>query len=146
VAEIPDKLVFTTFSARRIGALVVWVGSGDLEIADADWEPYVKWCQAIQRETGELKVLTTPFGHAPSPSQRSLLDQELDTERMRVAVMLSNPKLVAVVRAFSWFIKGITPFKAHELEKALAFLGESDTAGVRAAIHELGGKVTSAAR
>lgn len=143
MAGIPDKLELGTFSARRLGSLVVYVANAEREIADADWEPYVKWLQAIQRESGELKVLTAAGGSAPSSSQRSMLDRELDTDRLRVAVMLSNPKLVAVVRAFSWFIKGITPFKAHELDKALAFLGEADTAGVRAAIHELGGQVSA---
>lgn len=145
MADIPEQLVLSTFSARRLGSLIVYVANGDAEIADGDWERYVKWLQAIQLEEGELRVLTAAGGRAPSSKQRSLLDRELNTERLRVAVMLSNPKLVAVVRAFSWFIKGITPFKAHELDKALAFLNETDTSRVRSAIRDLGGQVPAGA-
>ena len=143
MADLPEQLALSTFSARRLGSLIVFVCKPETDIDDADWAPYVKWLQAIQLVEGELRVLTTAGGRAPSAKQRSLLDRELDTEHLRVAVLLSNPQLVTVVRAFSWFIKGIKPFKAHELDKALEFLSEPDTARVRTAIRELGGQVSS---
>lgn len=80
------------------------------------------------------------------PAQRSLLSRELQTEHIKVAVLLTDPKLVVIVKITSWFMKGAEAFKAHELEKALAYLGESDHAGVRAAIRELGGVIHKAAR
>jgi len=39
----------------------------------------------------------------------------------------------------------VQAFKAHELEQALAFLGESDLVRVRTTIRELGGVVHKAA-
>jgi hypothetical protein len=47
--------------------------------------------------------------------------------------------LLPVVKASAWFMKGIKPFGATELDKALAYLGETDVSAVRIAIRELGG-------
>lgn len=146
MAGIPEELLLGSFSARRLGRLVVFVCAPGQDIDDQDWQKYVAWLKALQRETPELSVLTAAGGRAPSSAQRSLLSRELDAERIRLAVLLSDPKLVVIVKVSSWFMKSAAPFKAHELEKALAYLGETDVARVRTAIRELGGTVYSAAR
>ncbi len=60
-------------------------------------------------------------------------------------MLLSDWKLVAIVRVSSWFMKGAEAFHAHELDKALAYLGQADGARVRTAIRDLGGVVFKAA-
>lgn len=144
--EFPDQLILPTFSARLLGRLVVWVGKPDVEIADPDWETYVKWLHSVQQANRDIKILTVAGGRAPSARQRGMLNRELDTERMRVAIMLSNPNLVAIVRVTSWFIRGVAAFKQDELSAALKHLRETDVDGVRSAIRNLGGEVASSSR
>lgn len=143
--DLPEELIFDTFSARLLKRLVVFVNKPGIDIADGDWDRYVQWLKALQHESLSLGILTAPDGRAPSASQRSLLNRELRTDRIKVAVMLSDPKLVVIVRVTSWFMKGVQAFKAHELEQALAYLGEGDLVRVRATIRELGGLVHKAA-
>jgi hypothetical protein len=130
-----------------IDRLVVFVNEPGTDISDGDWQRYVDWLKALQSVSPELKILTAPGGRAPSSAQRSVLNRELKTDSMRVAVMLSDWKLVAVVRVTAWFIKGAEAFGATDLEKALAYLGESGSlAAVRVAFRELSGKSASVAR
>ncbi len=143
---IPDQLTLRSFSARLLGRLVVFVCTPGCDIDDRDWAEYVQWLKLLQREKTELKVLTAAGGRAPSSAQRGLLSRELDTAQIKLAVLLTDPKLVVIVKVSSWFMKGAEPFKAHELDKALAYLGETDVSRVRHAIRELGGTVYSAAR
>jgi hypothetical protein len=146
VAPIPDELRLSTFSARVLwGKLVVFVCKPGLNIGDQDWAVYVDWLKALQQASPELGILTAAGGRAPSSAQRSMLNRELKTERIRLAVLLSDPRLVPIVKVSSWFMRGAAPFRAHELDKALAYLGESDVARVRIAIRELGGVVHKAA-
>lgn len=146
MAAIPEELRLGSFSARLLGRLVVFVCTPGRDIDDQDWQTYVAWLKALQRNTPELGVLTAADGRAPSSAQRSLLSRELDADRIRLAVLLSDPKLVVIVKVSSWFMKGAEPFKAHELDKALTYLGETDIARVRTTIRELGGTVHSAPR
>jgi hypothetical protein len=145
MASVPDELILSTFSARRLDRLIVFVNHRGREVADDDWNQYIQWLKALQALTPELSILTAPDGRAPSSTQRALLNRELVTDNVRLAVLLSDPKLVAIVRVSSWFMKGAEPFRAHELEKALAYLGQGDPARVRATIRELGGVVYKAA-
>jgi hypothetical protein len=145
VAGFPNELILPTLSARLLGRLVVFVNQPGLPIADADWRSYLDWLNAIQQSVSDVGVITAPGGSAPSSAQRSLLNRELRTDHIKVAVLLSDPKLVAIVRVTSWFMKSVEAFKAHELEKALAYLGETDVARVRNTIRELGGTVAKAA-
>jgi hypothetical protein len=142
---VPDELLLSTFSARLLNRLVVFVCKPGCEIGDDDWMQYVMWLKALQEETLNLAILTAPDGRAPSSAQRSLLSRELRTDRIKVAVLLSDPKLVVIVKITSWFMRGAEAFKAHELEKALRYLGETDLVRVRATIRELGGVVHKAA-
>jgi hypothetical protein len=142
---VPDELNLETFSARLLNRLVVFVCKPGLDIADDDWAQYVTWLKAIQAETANLGILTAAGGRAPSSAQRSLLSRELQTDRIKVAVLLSDPKLVVIVKITSWFMRGAEAFKAHELEKALLYLGETDVVRVRTTIRELGGVVHKAA-
>lgn len=139
--DLPEELILGTFSARLLNRLVVFVNKPGVDIADDEWERYVQWLKALQHESLSLGILTAPDGRAPSSAQRALLSRELRTDRIKVAVLLSDPKLVVIVRVTSWFMKGVQAFKAHELEQALVFLGESDVVRVRATIRELGGVV-----
>jgi hypothetical protein len=145
VAVAEEELVLPTFSCRLLGRLVVFVCKPGCDIADADWNQYLQWLQTLQRDVPDLAVLTAAGGRAPSSAQRALLNRELKADRIRLAVLLSDPKLVAIVRVTSWFMKGAEPFRAHEIEKALAYLGEGDPARVRTVIRELGGVVHKAA-
>lgn len=146
VASVPDELLLSTFSTRVLnGRLVVFVCKPGLDIGDSDWALYLDWLKALQRVSPDLGIVTAAGGRAPSSAQRSLLNRELQTDRIRLAVLLSDPRLIPIVRVSSWFMKGATPFRAHELEKALAFLGETDVARVRTTIRELGGVVHKAA-
>ena len=138
---IPEELVLPTFSARLLNRLVVFVCRPGVDIGDADWETYIQWLKALQAEVPDLNVLTAAGGRAPSSAQRSLLSRELKADRIRLAVLLVDPKLVVIVRVVSWFMKGAQAFRAHELDKALDYLGEKDIARVRTAIRELGGVV-----
>ncbi len=142
---VPDELLLPTFSARRLGRVIVFVCRSGHDIGDQDWAEYVGWLKALQSNELELKILTAAGGRAPSAAQRSLISRELNTDAMRVAVLLSDAKLLAIVRVTSWFMKGTKAFGAHEIEKALTFLGETDAAGVRAVIRDLGGVVYTAA-
>ncbi len=143
---IPGELILPTFSARVLDRLVVFVCRPGLDIADDDWSRYVDWLKALQQESPELGILTAAGGRAPSAAQRARLNRELKTDGIRLAVLLADWKLVAVVRVSSWFMKGAEPFHAHELDKALAYLGEGDSAKVRTTIRELGGVVFKAAQ
>jgi hypothetical protein len=145
VVKVPDELLLTTFSARLLNRLVVFVCKPGVDIADDDWEQYVMWLKDLQREALNLGILTAAGGRAPSSAQRSLLSRELRTDRIKVAVLLTDPKLVVIVKITSWFMRGAEAFKAHELEKALSYLGEPDVVRVRATIRELGGVVHKAA-
>ena len=117
----------------------------ELDIDDGDWQRYVAWLKALQAKEPVLKVLTAPGGRAPNAAQRRLLNEELRADSLRVAVMLSDPKLLVVVRITSWFIKNTEAFGANELGLALKFLGADNVAEVRAAIRALGGVVPEAA-
>jgi hypothetical protein len=139
--DLPEELILGTFSARLLNRLIVFVNKPGVEIADADWERYIEWLKGLQHESLSLGILTAPDGRAPSSAQRALLNRELRTDRIKVAVLLSDPKLVVIVRVTSWFMRGVQAFKAHELEQALAYLGEGDLARVRSTIRELGGVV-----
>lgn len=145
MASYPVQLDLTTFSARLLDRLVVFVCRPGLEIADNDWRVYVDWLKSIQAEKPQLNILTAPGGKAPSAAQRSLINRELNTENLKLAVLLTDPKLVVIVKVSSWFMRSAEPFRAHELDKALAFLGESNPAAVRTAIREMGGVVYNAA-
>lgn len=145
MAAFPSELILPTFSARLLGRLVVFVNRPGLEIADPDWRRYLDWLKAIQAETPDLAVITAAGGRAPSSAQRSLLNSEVRTDRIRIAVLLDDPKLVVIVKVTSWFMKSAEPFKAHELEKALAYLGETNVALVKTTIRELGGSVAKVA-
>jgi hypothetical protein len=146
VPNPPEELSLPTFSARLVGRLIVFVCRAGLDIADDDWRKYIDWLKALQQVSPELKILTAPGGRAPSSAQRSLINRELDTDAMRLAVLLSDPKLVAVVRVTSWFMRSAEPFRADELEKALAYLGEGDVDRVTRVIRELGGAPVQAVR
>lgn len=145
MAAIPNELILPTFSARLLGRLVVFVNRPGLDISDLDWRRYLDWLRAVQAETPELSIITAAGGRAPSSAQRSLLNSEVRTDRIRIAVLLDDPKLVVIVKVTSWFMKSAEPFKAHELEKALAYLGETNVALVKTTIRELGGSVPKAA-
>lgn len=142
--DLPEELILRTFSARLVKRLVVFVNATGLDIADDDWETYVRWLKALQHESLSLGILTAPHGRAPSAAQRGLLNRELRADRIKVAVLLSDPKLLVVVRVTSWFMKGVKAFGADEVDEALAYLGEGDAARVRSTIRELGGVVHSA--
>jgi hypothetical protein len=145
VPSYPNQLDLPTLAVRLLDRLIVFVCKPGLDIADDDWNQYIAWVKAIQADKPQLNILTAPGGRAPSSAQRSLLNRELDTDNLRLAVMLSDPKLVVVVKVSSWFMRSAEPFRAHELEKALAYLGETNIAGVRVAIRELGGAIPYAA-
>ena len=145
IVGFPAELILPTFSARLVNELVVFVCQPNLDIGDDDWRTYVQWLKELQRELPSLGILTAAGGRAPSSAQRSLLSRELQTDRIKVAVLLTDPKLVVIVKITSWFMKGAEAFKAHELEKALAYLGASDHARIRATIRELGGIIHKAA-
>lgn len=120
----------------------MFVNRPGFDIADDDWRVYVQWLKDLQKEVRELGILTAAGGRAPSSAQRSLVSRELDTDAIRMAILLSDPKLLAIVRVTSWFMKGTAAFKAHEIDAALAFLGEREGgARVRTTIRELGGVV-----
>ncbi len=135
--RLPDQLVLPTISFRLLDQLVVFVGKPGIEIADADWGRYMEWLKALLTDGRKLGVLVTP-GPAPSSGQRSVLLQVLKADTVRVAVLISDPKVIAVVRVMSWFLKNTKPFPANELENALAYLGERDVARVRSTIRDLG--------
>jgi len=146
VAVAENQLILPTFSCRLLGRLVVFVCKPGCDIADADWGVFIAWLKELQRTSPDLSVLTAAGGRAPSSAQRALLNRELQADRIRLAVLLSDPKLVAIVRVTSWFMKGAEPFRAHELDKALLYLGGGeDPARVRTVIRELGGVVHKSA-
>ena len=145
VVDTSDELLLGTFSARLLNRLVVFVCKPGMDIADADWEIYVRWLKDLQRDNLNLGILTAAGGRAPTSAQRAVLSRELRTDRIKIAVLLSDPKLVVIVKITSWFMRGAEAFKAHELEKALLYLGETDVSRVRYTIRELGGVVHKAA-
>ncbi|MDF3068701.1 MAG: hypothetical protein K0R38_4302 [Polyangiaceae bacterium] len=115
-----------------------------LDIADDDWRAYVQWLKDVQQRIPDIGILTAAGGRAPTSAQRSLVSRELNTDAIRMAILLSDPALLVIVRVTSWFMKGTAAFKAHEIDAALAFLGERDGgARVRTTIRELGGVVFS---
>jgi hypothetical protein len=137
---LPDDLVLPTLSCQALGGS--WCSCARRGgIADADWERYVEWLKVLRRHMKHLAVLTGPGGRAPTSTQRAVLNRELNAEWIRLAVLLSDPKLIPIVKVSAWFMTGAKPFRAHELGKALAYLGEGDPAQVRLAIRELGGVV-----
>ena len=142
--RVPNELILPTISVRLLDRLVVFVGREGVQIADADWKRYMEWLRALLLEPRELGVLVTT-GPAPTSAQRSLLLQEPKADKLRVAVLISDAKMMAVTRVMSWFMKRTKPFPAHELQKALEHLGESDIVRVRASIRELGGAPPKAA-
>jgi hypothetical protein len=144
VPSYPTQLDLPTLAVRLLDRLIVFVCKPGLDIADDDWGKYIAWVKAIQAENPQLNILTAPGGRAPTSAQRSLLNRELDTDQLRLAVLLSDPKLVVIVKVSSWFMRSAQPFRAGELDKALAYLGETNLAGVRLAIRELGGSIPNA--
>lgn len=145
VTRVSDELILPTFAVRLLDRLIVWVGRPGVHITDVDWNRYIEWIQALLLKAPELSVLVTSGTPPPTSAQRSLFNREIKFESVRIAVLISDPKLVAVVRVMSWFMKSAEPFRSHELQKALAHLGESDVARVRTTIRELGGVLSKAA-
>ncbi len=142
VKGTPTGLLLPTLATRLLGRIVVFVYRSDLNVADEDWRAYVQWLKELQNHLPEIGILIAASGRAPSASQRSWATRELNMDTFRIAVLLSDPKIVALVKVSAWFVKGIAAFKAYEVDEALAFLGERDSgARVRAAIRELGGVV-----
>lgn len=120
----------------------MFVNRPGFDIADEDWRAYVQWLKDVQKVIPQVGILTAAGGRAPTSAQRSLVSRELNTDAIRMAILLSDPKLRAIVRVTSWFMKGTAAFKAHEIDAALAFLGEREgSARVRTTIRELGGVV-----
>jgi hypothetical protein len=145
LGSVAEELLLPTLSARVLDRLVVLVGKPGMAFADDDWSRYVQWLKQLQQQSPRLCVLTVAAGRPPSAAQRSLVNRELKTDEVRLAVLLSDSKLVAIVKVVSWFLKSAEPFRAHEIEKALAYLGEGDPARVRTTIRELGGVVVKEA-
>jgi len=143
--RVPSELILPTFSVRLLDQLVVFVGRPGVLIADADWSCYLEWLKALLLDASELRVLVTPGAPPPTSTQRSLLNQAIRFDSIRFAIMFSDPKVLAIVRVMSWFMKSIEPFGARQLQKALEHLGESDITRVRTAIRELGGVLPDAA-
>ena len=142
VRGTPTGLDLSTLSTRLLGRIVVFVYRSDLDVADEDWRAYVQWLKELQAQLPQIGILITSGERTPSSAQRSWATRELNMDTFRIAVLLSDPKLVAIVRVSAWFMKGIAAFRPNEVEQALAFLGEPESgARVRAAISELGGVV-----
>src|SRR5262245_24853658 len=111
VSAIPGELLLPTFLARAFdGKLVVFVCKPGLDIGDEGWRIYVEWLRALQQASPDLGILVAPGGRAPSSAQRGLLNRELKVDRLKVAVMLSDPAMLPIVRVTSWFMKWVKPF------------------------------------
>jgi hypothetical protein len=131
-------------SCRHFDDLVVVVHQEELQPSDTDWEGYVAWCKALLERHASLKVLVVAGEKSPTAKQRSVYNQEISGDRVRVAVLITGRHVLVIVKIFAWFVRNIEAFDKDELPAALRYLDVPSSPAIAATISEFRGRVAKA--
>jgi hypothetical protein len=124
-------------SCRHLDELVIVVHNPTLEPSDHEWENYVAWSKRILAQHGKLRVLVLAGAKAPTSKQRSHYNQEIAGDGVRIAILLTDKRLLAVVKVFSWFLRNVKPFETHDVAGAAAYLEVAHAEAIDVALAEL---------
>jgi hypothetical protein len=137
MASEPSRdLTGTTMSCRHFDDLVIVVHQENLEPSDHDWAGYVAWCKGLLQSHHTLKVLVVAGAKSPTSKQRSLYNQEIPGERVRIAVLITGRHVLVIVKIFAWFVGNIQAFDRNELQAALRYLRVEENPAIASTIAE----------
>jgi len=143
-SEPRRELLGNTMSCRRFDDLVVVVHQEELQPSDTDWEGYVGWCKELLEQHDTLKVLVVAGEKSPTAKQRSVYNQEVPGDRVRVAVLITGRHVLVIVKIFAWFVRNIEAFDKDELPAALRYLGVPPNPAIAGTIGEFRGAAAKA--
>ena len=135
--ETSRDLIGTTMSCRHIDDLLIVVHQPELLPSDTEWQSYVRWCKALLQQYPSLKVLVVAGEKPPTAAHRSLYNQEIPGDRVRIAVLVTGRPALLVVKVFAWFVRNIQAFDRQDLPGALKYLGVVSTPAIKDTILEL---------
>lgn len=99
----------------------VWVMvHGARDVADADWDAYIR---ALGTISDAERTIVFTEGPSPNPKQRARLNEKLGGSTPKTAVVSESLAVRGSVLALSLFNGGIRAFSPSELDAALAHLG-----------------------
>jgi hypothetical protein len=131
-------------SCRYVDDVVLVVHREHLQPADDEWEKYVHWCKALLSKYGTLNVLVIAGDKPPTSKQRSVYNQEIPGDKLRIAVLVTARHVLLIVNIFGWFVRNIKGFDRNDLPAAARYLGIELTPAIENAIRELGGAPSGA--
>jgi hypothetical protein len=131
-------------SCRHYDDLLIVVHQEALQPSDEDWEGYVAWCKLLLAQYRTLKVLVIAGDQSPTAKQRSLYNQEIAGESVRVAVLIAGRHVLVIVKIFAWFVRNIEAFDADELPAALRYLEAAPNPAIASTIMEFRGSPAKA--
>jgi hypothetical protein len=144
LSETNRDLMGRTMSCRYVDDLLLVVHAEHLQPADDEWEKYVHWCKALLAKHGALKVLVVAGDKPPTSKQRSVYNQEIPGDKLRIAVLVTGRHVLLIVNIFSWFVRNIKGFDRHDLPAAARYLGIEVTPTIENSIRELGSAAVGA--
>ena len=134
-----------TIAYARIGNFVVHASVPNVAPDESEWRAYVDWLKAVWQQEGSVALLVFVRGKAPSVEQRGMVTSELPSDAMRIAMIMENRALLAVVKVFGWFVPRLEVFNAGEVDRALAYLGRVRDPALEQLLEELGVGIRSVA-
>jgi hypothetical protein len=144
LSEPGRDLIGLTMSCRHVDDVVLVVHKQPLHPADDEWEKYVHWCKALLSKYGTLNVLVIAGDKPPTSKQRSVYNQEIPGDKLRIAVLVTARHVLLIVNIFGWFVRNIKGFDRHDLPAAARYLEIEVTPAIENAILELGGSAAGA--
>lgn len=88
---------------------------------DAEWGPYID--ELRQHDPKELRSLAFTDGGAPSGAQRKQVNDFLNGQASRAAVVTASTMVRGVVTTLSWFNAQMHAYSPHDVDAALHHLG-----------------------
>jgi hypothetical protein len=114
----------------RCGELLVVV-MGREAVPDAEWDGYLDFIARTLPAGRPARALVFTDGAAPTPAQRTRLDQQIHSlfPDPRVALITGSTFARGVLNAIAFFSRGYRAFAPDQLRDAFAYLGIAPSAG-----------------
>ncbi len=117
------QVVGRTIAYGNVERLVVFVSVGTLPPADDEWVAYLRWVKTVADEHGGVEVLVLAGPKAPSASQRALITREISSDKLRMAILLSDKRILPIAKVFGWFVKNTKVLGLQQVNEGLSYLG-----------------------
>lgn len=106
--------------AYRVVHGVFCVVHGATNPTDEEWEAYLKYYLANERQCARTLVVTQ--GGGPSAKQRGDTAKVIQSSPTRVAIVSTSTLVRGIATALSWFNKRVQAFSGNEMDAALKYL------------------------